>query len=110
MHRGNPPRRVFLANAAYSGGHWKSSASRRLETGDYHVGRSWKQEFYATLPVGLDCGRRVERGERDALCTITVLPVDAADVDEAVRDGIVGDLLAMTVAIDEYCGRLFLRD
>ena len=41
------------------------------------------------------------------LCPIAVLPVVAADVDHAVRNSIVRDLLAMAVAIDQHCGREF---
>ena len=59
------------------------------------------------LLVGLHGGLRVERGERDTLCPIAVLPVLAADVDHAVRDGIVRNLLAMAVAIDQHSGREF---
>jgi hypothetical protein len=78
-----------------------------LETGDYYVWRGWKQEFYPTLLIGLRGGRRIERGERNVLGPVAVLPVVAADVDHAVGDGVAGDFLTMAIAIDQHGGREF---
>jgi hypothetical protein len=82
---------------------------RLLEACSHHIGRGWQHEFRAALLVGLQGGTGIERGERNVSRPCAVLPVAAADVDHSVRDGIVGNLLAMAVAINQNCRRNLSR-
>jgi hypothetical protein len=73
----------------------------KLGPGNDLVWSGRQDELDAGVVVGLDGGRKVERGELNVLCPMSALPVISAGVKSGAYDRVFGHLFAMAVAEDQ---------
>ena len=79
---------------------------RQLWPGDDFIRHGWKDEPYTAITVEFEGRGDIEIGHLNFLLPCPAGPIVAADVHHAIDDGVVADVLLVSVAKDERGRRL----